>query len=93
MLPALRPVYPGGSNVFASVGHQLLPLARGQLRARNNQRFKVAANCCLRPDEPDGRQFVVSSALLVLKTVDHLDEVIFHLGDDILWTCGLDEDR
>ena len=49
---ALRPVYPGGSNVFASVGHHVLPLARGQPRARNNRRFKVAANCCLRPDEP-----------------------------------------
>ena len=33
------------------------PLARGQRRARNKRRFKVAANCYIRPDKPDGWPF------------------------------------
>ena len=51
------PVYSIGNNVFKRVGCHVLPLARGQRRARNKRRFKVAANCYLRPDEPDGRPF------------------------------------
>ena len=40
---------------FERVSLHLLPLAQGQRRARNDRRFKVAANCCLRPVKPDGR--------------------------------------
>ena len=32
---ALRPVYPGGSNVFVRVSLHVLPLPPGQRRARN----------------------------------------------------------
>ena len=51
------PVYSIGNNVFKRVGRHVLPLARGQRRARNKRRFKVAANCYFRPDKPDGRPF------------------------------------
>ena len=43
------PVYSIGNIVFKRVGRHVLPLARGQRRARNKRRFKVAANCYLRP--------------------------------------------
>ena len=47
----------------------VLPLAQGQRRARNDRRFKVAANCCFRPVKPDGRQFklVTYGTKMVLK--------------------------
>lgn len=54
---ALRPVYPGGSNVFANASRHVLPLALGQRRAGHLRWFEVAANCSLRPDKPDGRPF------------------------------------
>ena len=45
------PVCSIGNIVFKRVGRHVLPLARGQRRARNKRRFKVAANCYLRPDK------------------------------------------
>ena len=54
---ALRPVYPGGSNVFAQACLHVLPLAQGQRRAQHKGYFKVAVNCSLRPGKPDGRHF------------------------------------
>jgi hypothetical protein len=56
-LAALRPVYPGGSNVVVRICRQVLPLAQGQRRARNDRSLQVAANCCLLPVKPDGRHF------------------------------------
>ena len=45
----LRPVYPGGSNVFAQAGLHMFPLARGQRRAQQEGHSKVAVKCSLRP--------------------------------------------
>ena len=50
---ALRPVYPGGSNVFTQAGLHVLPLAQGQRRAQHEGHFKVAVNS----GKPDGRHF------------------------------------
>ena len=58
------PVYSIGNNFFERVGRHVLPLARGQRRGRNKRRFKVAANCYLRPDTPDGRPFDLNTELL-----------------------------
>jgi len=46
---ALRPVYPGGRNVFAQAGTHVLPLTQGQRRAQHEGHFKVTVNCSLRP--------------------------------------------
>ena len=57
------------ATFFERVSLHVLPLAQGQRRARNDRRFKVAANCCLRPVKPDGRQFelVTYGTKMVLK--------------------------
>ena len=46
------------------VGHHVPPLARGQRRARNKRRFKVAANGCLRPVKTDGRLRLLLGAMI-----------------------------
>jgi len=60
-IAALRPVYPGGSNVFAKAGLHVLPLAQGQRRAQHERHFKVAVNCSLRPGKSGGRHFELDS--------------------------------